>query len=85
MKNLMSKIVENINNLGYRSNNQNKREKGSITLYVLVSMMFFLSVTAGIYVNSSNKVQKQEKETIKINIHIGFRPVKDVCRSLHCC
>ena len=43
-----------------------KRENGSITLFVLVSMLFFIIVLMGIYVNTSNKIQKQEKEIQQI-------------------
>ncbi|MCI8640883.1 MAG: hypothetical protein HFJ59_03305 [Clostridia bacterium] len=43
-----------------------KDEKGSVTLYVIISMMFFLIVVVGIYVSSNNKVQNQQKEIEKI-------------------
>lgn len=43
-----------------------KNEKGSVTLYVIISMMFFLIVVVGIYVSSTNKVQNQQKEIEKI-------------------
>lgn len=43
-----------------------KEEKGSVTLYVIISMMFFLIVVVGIYVSSTNKVQTQQKEIEKI-------------------
>ena len=43
-----------------------KKENGSITLFVLVSMLFFIIVLMGIYVNISNKIQKQEKEIQQI-------------------
>lgn len=78
MKNLTSKIAENLNNVSYSLNNQKKKEKGSITLFVLISMMFFLSVTAVVYVNSSNKVQKQEKEIEKIKKQYEKEDVNDV-------
>ena len=41
--------------------NEIKSQKGSITLYVLISMMFFLIIILGIYFSSSNKIQKQEE------------------------
>lgn len=43
-----------------------KKENGAITLFVLVSMLFFIIVLMGIYVNISNKIQKQEKEIQQI-------------------
>lgn len=46
--------------------NRTKEEKGSITLFVLMSMIFFVIVLVGLYVNSSYKVQKQQKEIERI-------------------
>ena len=43
-----------------------KEQKGSITLFVLVSIMFFVIVLVGLYVNSNYKIQKQQKEIEKI-------------------
>lgn len=43
-----------------------KEERGSITLFVLMSMIFFVVVLVGLYVNSSYKVQKQQRELEKI-------------------
>ena len=43
-----------------------KNENGSITLFVLVSMLFFIIVLMGIFVNTNNKIQKQEKEIQQI-------------------
>lgn len=45
---------------------KSKEEKGSVTLYVVISMMFFLIVVVGIYVSSTNKVQTQQKEIEEI-------------------
>jgi len=47
-------------------NKKIKKEKGSVTLFVLVSMLFFMFVLVGMYVNTSNKVAKQEREVNKI-------------------
>ena len=55
-----------------------KQEKGSITLYVLISMMFFLVVIFGIYVNSSNKIQKQEEEINKVQKEYEKENVNDI-------
>ena len=43
-----------------------KSQRGAITLYVLISMIFFLVVVFGIYFETSNKIQKQEDELGKI-------------------
>ena len=43
-----------------------KSEKGSITLYVLISMIFFLIVVTALYVSSSNKVRAEESQIRKI-------------------
>lgn len=47
-------------------NKKIKKEQGSVTLFVLVSMLFFMFVLVGMYVNTSNKVSKQEREVNKI-------------------
>ena len=41
-------------------------EKGSITLFVVLSMMTFLIIVTGIYTSSSNNVRKQESQIKKI-------------------
>lgn len=46
--------------------NKIKNSKGSITLYTLISMGFFLILVSGLYINSSYKIQKQQKELEKI-------------------
>ena len=40
-------------------------EKGSITLYVLISMLFFIIVLMGLFVNSNYKMQQQERSVKK--------------------
>ena len=45
---------------------KSKEERGSVTLYVVISMMFFLIMVVGIYVSSTNKVQTQQKEIAEI-------------------
>lgn len=47
-------------------NKKIKKEQGSVTLFVLVSMLFFMFVLVGMYVNTSNKVAKQEREVNRI-------------------
>ena len=47
-------------------NKKIKKEQGSVTLFVLVSMIFFMFVLVGMHVNTSNKVAKQEREVNKI-------------------
>ena len=41
-------------------------EKGSITLYVLISMLFFIILLMGLFVNSNYKMQQQERSVKKI-------------------
>ena len=56
-----------------------KQEKGSITLFVLISMVFILVAVLGIYFNSSSKAQKQYKEIEKIQkegVYDGYRRSK---------
>ncbi len=43
-----------------------KEQKGSITIFVLISMIFFTIVVMALYVNSTYKVQAQQKEIEKI-------------------
>ena len=43
-----------------------KEQRGSITLFVLTSIMFFVVVLIGLYVSSNYKIQKQQKEIEKI-------------------
>ena len=44
-----------------------RQQKGSITLYVLISMTFILFTVLGVYFNSNSKMQKQYKEIQKIS------------------
>lgn len=55
-----------------------KNEKGSITLYVSISMMFFVIVLMGIYVSTSSKMQKQNKEIEKIQKSYEQENIDDV-------
>ncbi len=43
-----------------------KTENGSVTLFVLVSMLFFLVVSIGTYISVSNKATKQKSEINRI-------------------
>lgn len=45
-----------------KKNTKLRSEKGSITLYVLLSILFFIIILVGLYVNSNNKISKQKKE-----------------------
>ena len=55
-----------------------RQEKGSITLYVLISMFFFITVVLGIYFNSTSKVQKQNKEIEKIQKEYEKENINDI-------
>lgn len=43
-----------------------KSQKGSLTIYVLFSMITFTILAMAVYINSSYKVQAQQKEIYKI-------------------
>ena len=43
-----------------------KEQKGSITLFVLMSMLFFVIVVVAVYVNTNYKAQAQQREIEKI-------------------
>lgn len=47
-------------------NTKMKNENGSITLYVVISMIFFLVIVTSLYFSSTNRVYKQNKEIYKI-------------------
>ena len=55
-----------------------KKEQGSITLFVLLSIMFFVIVLVGLYINSSNKIQKQQKEIDKIQKEYETEDINEV-------
>ena len=60
-----------------------KQEKGSITLYVVLSMAFFLFLILGIYFNTNNKIQKQEKEIEKIQQEYKRNNIEEVYEKAH--
>lgn len=55
-----------------------KQEKGSITIFVLISMFFVLFTVLGIYFNSNSKAQKQYKEIEKIQKEYEKEDINDV-------
>ncbi len=59
-------------------NKKIKKEQGSVTLFVLVSMLFFMFVLVGMYVNTSNKVAKQEREVNKIQQSYEQTDINDI-------
>ena len=58
--------------------NRLKKENGSITLYVLISMFFFIIVTFGIYFNTNSKIQKQNKEIEQIQKQYEKEDINDL-------
>ncbi len=42
-----------------------RNDKGSITLFVLIGMLFFTVVSVNVYTSNSNKIQSQQKELSK--------------------
>ena len=55
-----------------------REQKGSITLYVLISMLFFVIVLMSLYVNSSYKVQKQQREIEKVQDNYNKEDINDL-------
>ncbi len=55
-----------------------RQQKGSITLYVLISMTFILFTVLGVYFNSNSKMQKQYKEIQKIQKEYEKEDINDV-------
>mgnify|MGYP005774562749 CR=1 FL=1 len=54
-----------------------KNQKGSISLYVLISMLFFLIILIALFVNASNKVQDQQREVEKVQSEYGKEDIND--------
>lgn len=55
-----------------------KSEKGAITLFVVISIIFFVIVLVGLYVTSSNKMLKQQKELQQIQKNYETENIDDV-------
>lgn len=55
-----------------------KEQKGSITLFVLISIMFFVIVLMGLYINSSYKMQKQQREIEQIQKSYNKENIDDL-------
>lgn len=55
-----------------------KEQNGSITLFVLLSIMFFVIVLMGLYINSSYKVQKQEQDIEKIQKNYNTENINEL-------
>ncbi len=55
-----------------------KEENGSITLFVLMSIMFFVIVLMGLYINSSYKIQKQQKDLEQIQKSYNQQNIDDL-------
>ena len=55
-----------------------KSETGSISLYVLISMLFFLIILIALFVNANNKVQTQQRELEKVQSEYGKEDINDV-------
>jgi len=43
-----------------------RSEKGSITLFVLVTMLFFMYILISVYMNQNNKINAQKKQIQQI-------------------
>lgn len=49
-----------------------KNEKGSITLFVLIAMLFFVVSLFSIYVSNNNRIQTLESEIEKIEENYSY-------------
>lgn len=58
--------------------NKIKSSKGSIIIYVIISMMFFLAIIFGIYANTSNKSKMQEKRIEKLQKEYKQEDINDL-------
>ena len=55
-----------------------KEQKGSITLFVLTSMLFFVIVVVAVYVNTNYKAQEQQRELEKIQQTYQKEDINDI-------
>ena len=55
-----------------------KEQKGSITLFVLRSMLFFVIVVVAVYVNTNYKAQAQQRELEKIQQTYQKEDINDI-------
>lgn len=58
---------------------KDKKEKGSITLYVLIACIFFVVILSLVYINVVHKKQVQEEniEIIKENYEKNISSIQD--------
>ena len=54
-----------------------KEENGAITLFTVVSILFFTIVLIGLYASSSNKVKKQQAEISTIQGRYGAQNIDE--------
>ena len=55
-----------------------REQKGSITLFVLTSMIFFTIVVAALYVNTNYKAQAQQRKLEKIQQTYQKEDINDI-------
>lgn len=58
-------------------------QRGSITLFVLLSIMFFVIVLMGLYINSSYKMQKQQREIEKIQKSYNSENINELYEKIY--
>lgn len=61
-----------------KSTKKKLQERGSITLFVLITMMALLIIIVGTYVSSNNSVKKQEREVEKIQKEYEKEDINDI-------
>ena len=61
-----------------------KNEKGSVTLFVLIAMLFFLMYMVGLYIMNANSESSQVAETARIKeiYEEGVNNIDDVYATL---
>lgn len=60
-----------------------KEQRGSITLYVLTSMVFFVIVLIGLFITSDNKIRKQETEIDKVQKRYERADIDNAYEEVH--
>lgn len=61
-----------------KSTKKKLQERGSITLFVLITMMALLIIIVGTYVSSNHSVKKQEREIEKIQKEYEKEDINDI-------
>ena len=52
--------------MDYKNKTKNMKEKGAITLFVLLACLFFVFILTGVYLLNLNRLQVQEQDVKQI-------------------